>query len=94
MLTELVNQGNLPPVAERLPVEPLVDNPFEMVGKYGGRLTLGQVSAGIGYPASNFTTFKSLFSLARDGNTVVPNIARVGSLTKTARSSRSSCVKA
>ncbi|MEW6581045.1 MAG: ABC transporter substrate-binding protein [Chloroflexota bacterium] len=76
MLTELVNQGKLPPVEERLPLEPLVDNPFEAVGKYGGRLTLGQVSAGIGYPASNFTTFESLFSLARDGNTVVPNIAK------------------
>ncbi|MBI5668511.1 MAG: ABC transporter substrate-binding protein [Chloroflexi bacterium] len=76
MLAEQVSAGTLPPVAERLPKEPLVDNPFESVGKYGGRLTLGQVSAGIGYPASNFTTFESLFSLARDGATIVPNIAK------------------
>ena len=46
-LADLVSQGKLPPVAERLPVEPLVDNPFEEVGKFGGKMTLGQVSAGI-----------------------------------------------
>ena len=76
LLAERVESGDLPPVEERLPVEPLVDNPFESVGNYGGRLTLGQVSAGIGYPASNFTTFESLFNLARDGSTIVPNIAK------------------
>jgi peptide/nickel transport system substrate-binding protein len=76
LLAERVTAGDLPPVAERLPAEPLVDNPFESVGTYGGSLTLGQVSASIGYPASNFTTFESLFSLARDGSTVVPNIAK------------------
>jgi len=76
MLAEQVKAGKLPPVAERVSAEPLVDNPFESVGKYGGTLKLGQVSAAIGYPASNFTTFESLFSLARDGNTVVPNIAK------------------
>ncbi len=76
MLADQVKAGKLPSVDKRLPDEPLVDNPFEAVGKYGGSLTLGQVSAAIGYPASNFTTFESLFSLARDGNTVVPNIAK------------------
>jgi len=76
VLAERVAAGELPPVAERLPLEPIVDNPFESVGTYGGRMTMGQVSAGIGYPASNFTTFESLFSLARDGVTIVPNIAK------------------
>ncbi len=76
MLADRVKAGTLPAVDKRLPAEPLVDNPFESVGKYGGSLTLGQVSASTGYPASNFTTFESLFSLARDGNTVVPNIAK------------------
>lgn len=75
MLAERVAAGELPPVEERLPLDPGVDNPFESVGVFGGRMTLGQVSAGIGYPASNFTTFESLFSLARDGATIVPNIA-------------------
>ncbi|MEX1328564.1 MAG: ABC transporter substrate-binding protein [Desulfobacterales bacterium] len=36
MLTKLVEQGKLPPVAERLPENPLVVTPVERVGKYGG----------------------------------------------------------
>jgi peptide/nickel transport system substrate-binding protein len=76
VLAERVAAGELPPIAERLPIEPLVDNPFESVGTFGGRMTMAQVSSGIGYPASNFTTFESLFSLGRDGTTIVPNIAQ------------------
>lgn len=38
MLAELVAAGSLPPVAERLPVEPLVIQPTEMIGQYGGTL--------------------------------------------------------
>ena len=36
MLTKLVEQGKLPPVAERMPENPLVVTPVERVGKYGG----------------------------------------------------------
>ena len=36
MLAELVNAGTLPPVAERLPPEPLVVTPTNTVGTYGG----------------------------------------------------------
>jgi peptide/nickel transport system substrate-binding protein len=46
------------------------------VGAYGGNMTLGQVSASTGYPASNFTTFESMFLLDRYGAEVVPNIAK------------------
>jgi len=75
-LQELVDRGELPPLEQRLPAEPLVDNPFEEVGRYGGTLTLAQVSNTVAYPASNFTTFEPLFSLARDGKEIVPNIAK------------------
>lgn len=75
-LQERVDAGELPDVGERLPAEPLVDNPFEEVGRYGGTLTLAQVSNTVAYPASNFTTFEPLFSLARDGQEIVPNIAK------------------
>ena len=44
MLAALVASGDLPPVEERLPDEPLVDEPFEQVGTYGGTLRLGMVS--------------------------------------------------
>jgi len=36
MLKELVEKGELPPVDERLPENPLVVQPVESVGKYGG----------------------------------------------------------
>src|ERR1700712_1796932 len=36
MLAEQVKAGKLPPVAERVPSEPLVWQPLNEVGKYGG----------------------------------------------------------
>jgi len=36
MLQELVKAGKLPPLEERLPLEPLVVEPIESVGQYGG----------------------------------------------------------
>ena len=36
MLAELVAKGQLPPVKQRLPEEPLVVQPVESIGKYGG----------------------------------------------------------
>lgn len=36
MLAEMVAQGELPPVEERLPVHPLVVEPVEEIGDYGG----------------------------------------------------------
>ena len=36
MLKELVDAGELPPVEERLPEEPLVVEPIEAIGQYGG----------------------------------------------------------
>jgi peptide/nickel transport system substrate-binding protein len=36
MLAELVKQGKLPPVEQRLPKNPIVVKPVEKVGKYGG----------------------------------------------------------
>jgi len=38
-LTDLVKQGKLPPLKERLPKEPLVVVPIEEIGKYGGTWT-------------------------------------------------------
>lgn len=38
MLAEMVEAGELPPVEERLPTEPLVIQPAEEIGQYGGTL--------------------------------------------------------
>lgn len=45
MLAELVQQGKLPPVDERLPENPMVVAPHERIGKYGG--TWRQGMAGV-----------------------------------------------
>ena len=46
MLQALVQAGELPPVAERLPPEPLVVQPYAEIGKYGGTLTTGDTRPG------------------------------------------------
>lgn len=73
---DLVAAGTLPPVEERLPDEPLVSQPYEAVGQYGGRMrgvNLGPISG-----SSEFLTFKhqNLVRYLDDLNTIVPNIAK------------------
>jgi len=41
MLAEMVKNGKLPPLKERLPENPLVEKPVSEIGKYGGKLVLG-----------------------------------------------------
>ncbi|HOQ67106.1 MAG TPA: ABC transporter substrate-binding protein [Candidatus Atribacteria bacterium] len=45
-LLELVKQGEIPPVEERLPEEPLIVEPFEEIGQYGGTLHRAHNSPG------------------------------------------------
>lgn len=40
MLTERVERGELPPADERLPIVPVILQPVEKVGSYGGELTI------------------------------------------------------
>ena len=42
MLAAMVQSGELPPVAERLPDDPLVLEPFEQTGSYGGELRVAR----------------------------------------------------
>jgi len=44
MLKALVDAGNLPPLAERLPANPFVVDPLNEVGAYGGTLRRGSES--------------------------------------------------
>lgn len=41
MLAELVKAGELPPVDERLPINPMVVEPWESMGDYGGTWNMG-----------------------------------------------------
>ncbi len=70
-----VATGELPPIEERLPEEPLVDKPFEEVGTYGGTLRLGIVATFLWIPAS-FSTMEFMLLFDRKYEKIVPNIAK------------------
>lgn len=74
VLRALVERGQLPPVNERLPENPMLVEPVSEIGQYGGtwrRFTLGNrdllLNTRMGY--------EPLVRWARDGKTVVPNLA-------------------
>ena len=64
----LKNRG-LPPVAERLPEDPVVLAPYKSVGKYGGtaRITLDD--------SGQFFSWEAALTLSPDLRTVLPNLA-------------------
>jgi peptide/nickel transport system substrate-binding protein len=76
MLTALVEAGELPPLAERLPVSPRVIEPTKEVGQFGGDLRVGFVGNNPGWGGLWYITgWENLVSWAPDFSGVVPNIA-------------------
>ncbi len=74
LLALLVAEGKLPPVQERLPKNPLVIEPFEKIGQYGGTLTVASTSVN----AYNDITHLRIPNLFRDNpgvSEVIPDIA-------------------
>ncbi len=70
-----VAEGELPPIEERLPEEPLVDKPFEEVGTYGGTLRLAMLNMAFWAPSSYRPT-EYMLNLDRTATKVIPNIAK------------------
>lgn len=77
----LVTTGEIPPVSERRPEEPLVIMPVESIGEYSGRLTLLQWMAG-GWegPPVFITFYENLIGRGEDARILVPNIVKDGTL--------------
>jgi peptide/nickel transport system substrate-binding protein len=74
-LEELVKAGKLPPVDERLPLEPVVHTPVEEVGQYGGTWHRAAVGAGdvqmtARLPYENWVRWDSM------GAMLVPNLMK------------------
>ncbi|MEL6550289.1 MAG: ABC transporter substrate-binding protein [Pseudomonadota bacterium] len=71
-------QGNpeLPPLAERLPSEPLVVAPYDMIGTYGG--TFDALSNATEAGTSDFLSIRhvNLVRYSDDLTTIVPNVAK------------------
>ncbi len=72
---QAVSAGNLPPVGERLPSEPMVMPVFGSIGKYGGTLRRGYLG-----PQDGCNMFRvsrtSLVRFAADGFNLIPSVAK------------------
>ena len=76
MLAELVSQGKLPSLEERLPEEPKVVTPADSVGKYGGTLRFGmRGSADFGLVNRSRPNYEGLFRWKPDMSDWEPNVA-------------------
>lgn len=76
-LQALVDAGTLPPVDERLPTAPLVIEPLNEVGTYGGDMRtdlLGGTDRGYGW-LNRILGYEPLVRFAPEGGNVLPNIA-------------------
>ncbi|MFQ5623509.1 MAG: ABC transporter substrate-binding protein [Paracoccaceae bacterium] len=71
-------QGNpdLPPLAERLPEEPLVVAPYDFIGKYGGTLDVLSNANEAGTSDFLSTRHVNLVRYSDDLQTIVPNVAK------------------
>lgn len=75
-LAELVEAGILPPVEERVPINPMIIQPTDEVGVYGGTWKMGLLSE---WDQSMFTKTIEYENLVRwdpDWTRIIPNIAQ------------------
>ena len=76
MLAARVAAGELPPVEERLPAQPVVVQPLEAVGEYGGELAGPSTNPTCcGWDALEMRLQK-LLTIDTDLTTIIPNIAQ------------------
>ena len=74
---KMVEAGALPAVAERLGEEPLIMEPVDEVGKYGGLHTAGMVGGNDRNMLLKFTGYEPLFAWDRQWTgKIIPNIAK------------------
>ncbi len=75
MLAELVKAGQLPPVDERLPDEPLVEEGVDGIGQYGGVLRRAFLGPS---DHNNYVrvVYDALVRFSPDGSEVIPHIAK------------------
>jgi len=77
MLKIKVAAGELPPVEQRLPEEPMVVEPLEEIGQYGGTLRTAALNPNIVSGDTITPRHQDLFAIIFPRlNTVVPNIAK------------------
>lgn len=75
MLAALVEAGDLPPLEERLPDEPLVVEPHERVGVYGGEWNSAILGVGDWPWLGRTVGYENLTRWSTDWEEVIPNLA-------------------
>ncbi|MEM7131440.1 MAG: ABC transporter substrate-binding protein [Chloroflexota bacterium] len=75
MLAEMVAAGDLPPLEERLPIEPMIIEPVDSIGQYGGKIRRAYLGPADG---CNFWRISrgGLFRFSVDGFSIVPAEAK------------------
>ncbi|GLQ54844.1 ABC transporter substrate-binding protein [Devosia nitrariae] len=86
MLDDLVASGELPPVEERLPANPLVVEPVESVGQYGGTWRSGLRGGGDNAWIGRTIAYDGLVRYDRNWDQIIPNIAESWEVSDDARS--------
>jgi len=86
MLQELVKAGKLPPLEDRLPVAPLVREPVEEIGQYGGTWRRVGVGPGEGWILNSRLSYEALvrWKGPTDVSEVVANVARAWEVSRDA----------
>jgi peptide/nickel transport system substrate-binding protein len=75
-LAELVKQGKLPPVQDRIPQEPLVVKPVKETGKYGGTWRRGFTGPGDVENGNRINASDKLLFWDYTGTKIVPSVAK------------------
>eukprot|EP01037_Dinobryon_pediforme_P004269 gene4269-4319_t len=75
-LKQLVAAGSLPPLAQRLPEQPLVIKPVERVGRYGGDWNHALVGGGSLSMLFRAHAYEPLLRYTPDWSGIVPNVAQ------------------
>jgi peptide/nickel transport system substrate-binding protein len=76
MLAQLVTQGKLPPVQERVPQEPLVIKPVQTIGRYGGTWRRGFTGPGDAENGNRIVSADKLLFWDYTGTKVMPSVGR------------------
>ncbi len=76
MLRTMVAAGELPPLAERLPQDPLVVKPVEEIGQYGGTLRILNKGLGTSGMYTDFGGFQWLVGYTPDMSSLYPNVLK------------------
>ena len=84
-LAEQVAAGNLPPVEERLPEEPLVIQPLSDIGKYGGTWRRGFLGPADGENGNRINASDKLLFWDYSGTEIMPSVAKDWSISDDGR---------